>query len=347
MKYILNKLPVKTTNGFKINDVELDIDIPKYRYNNEKYDLSNCSKEVLFSSDIKNDKISSRIGLEVDSYYELKIKVSKNTHINEPQLITFDFKDNIDTFYSKLDITYEDDSYCDFVIIYNSKCDNKHFNYLIETVKSNNNSSGNITIINNLNNNSIMMYALENDVLCNASITHNIIDLGGATRLYNVYSNLIEKKANNTLNTIYIGKNDELLDFNYYLKNTGEETNNQMRVEGAIGDNCHKNFRGTIDFIKGCVNSIGEENENCILLSDTCRSRSLPQLLCGEENVVGSHGVSSGRVSEEKLFYLMSRGYKKKDAEKLIVLGNFMNIINSIPLLDVRNTLLEKIEKEI
>ncbi len=345
MKYRLNKLPVKTTNGFKINDVEVDLDVPKFNY--DKGYNYNC-ENIIVNCEKKKDNITSKIGLEInDYYYEINIKLLKNTHIDKVQYIPIIFDNNNDILFTKLIIEYEDNSYCDFIFDYKSMDEAKHFNYVIEEVISNNNSSGSITFINSMNKNSIMLFALENEVLENASITHNIIDLGGVTRLYNVYSNLNGKNSNNNLNTLYIGKNDELLDFNYYLNNYGEESNNQMKVEGVIGDNCIKNFRGTIDFKKGCINSIGEENENCILLTDTCRSRSLPQLLCEEENVVGAHGVSSGKVSEEKLFYLMSRGYSKKEAEKLIVLGNFMSIINDIPSEDVKNNILEQIEKEI
>ncbi len=345
MKYRLNKLPVKTTNGFKINDVLLELDLPEYKYNNG-FEVKGDFSKLKTSESIEKKSITSKIGLEMNNYYNIDITIPKDTQIDETIFITYNFSKD-DSLYSKLNIIYEDNSSCNFIITIKSTDDSKHFNYLIEKVTSNNNSNGNISIINLLNKNSLMFYSLENDILEESSITHNIIDIGGKTRLYNIYSNLLEKKSNNTVNTIYIGSNDEILDYNYYLNNIGIESNNQMKVEGVIGDNCHKNFRGTIDFIKGCTNSIGEENENCILLSDTCRSRSLPQLLCGEENVVGAHGVSSGKVSEDKLFYLLSRGYNKKEAEKLIVLGNFMNIINSIPSEEVRNNILEQIEKEI
>ena len=134
---------------------------------------------------------------------------------------------------------------------------------------------------------------------------------------------------------------------NYYLRNTKECSTNIMRIEGSISDNCIKNFRGTIDFIKGCSNSVGEESENCVLLSNNCRSRSLPQLLCGEENVVGSHGVSSGKVDLDKLFYIMSRGLTRKESEKLILIANFNNILNLIPDSNVRDNIINKLDSYI
>ena len=120
-----------------------------------------------------------------------------------------------------------------------------------------------------------------------------------------------------------------------------------MRVEGAIDDNTKKVFRGTIDFKGGCKGSIGDENENCVLLSDNVISRSLPQMLCHEEDVVGSHGVSSGKVDEDKLFYIMTHGYSKKEAEKLIVMANFSKILNNINDKEIREEIISIIEEKI
>ena len=343
MKYRLNKLPVKTTNGFQINDVEVELNVSSYQRRNDVLIQGDVSSLTIHKG-MKKEKLMTKLGLEVSEYEEIQIQVPKGVSIKEPICITYDLEEK-DWSISKIVITYEEDSSCDFIITNASH--GPCFQYLIESVSSQKNSSGNISILNTMDSQSQFFYALENDVFMNANITHTILDLGGKTRLYHVYSNLLEEKAKNTLNTIYIGKNDELLDFNYYLNNIGVETNNQMKVEGVLTDSAHKNFRGTLDFQKGCSRSIGEENENCILLTDTCRSRSLPQMLCGEEDVVGAHGVSSGKVEEDKLFYLMSRGYSQKEAEKLIVMGRFRTILDSIPSEEKRAEILSLIEEKL
>ena len=145
---------------------------------------------------------------------------------------------------------------------------------------------------------------------------------------------------------MYIGNNSNILDMNYNFDIKANNSKSIMKVEGALFDKSKKNFRGTIDFKEGSSKSIGEENENCVLFSDTSLSRSLPMLLCHEEDVVGSHGVSSGKVSKDKLFYLMSRGLDKKEASKLIVSANFSTIINELPdsiREDINNIINERI----
>ena len=342
MKYQINKLPVKTTNGFKINDLELELNLPKFSMKNE-FEFEGDISSLKIEKKIKEETISSKIGLEFQKYYDMEIVIPKNCVVEKPVFIHYSF-DKDDALIGHLNFVFEENSSCNFIVQVDSN--DSVFSHISENTISKKGSNGSITYINFLENDSTSFYAFLNDSYENSNICHTIIDLGGKTRVYNAYSNLLEKKAKNYLNTIYIGQDDEVLDFNYYLNNIGEETFNKMNVQGTLKDSSNKKFRGTIDFIKGCRKSIGEENENCILLSDTCRSRSLPQMLCGEEDVVGTHGVSSGKVDEDKLFYLMSRGYDSKEAEKLIVLGNFMSILNEIPDEDTRSSILSKIEEK-
>lgn len=343
MKYRLNPLPVKTTNNFHMNELFLEFDIPSFHMNHE-LEISGDVASIDIKKEIVKRTCSSRIGLTFPEYCDIHITIPKGVVVSKPIFLTYHFfKD--DVFVSNFHFHYEEDSSCNFIIMMTSEDNDSHFSHVTEEVISSTNSSGNITFLNLLNSKSISFYALENKVFENASITHNIVDLGGNTRVYNAYSELLEQHSLNTLNTFYLGKEKDLLDFNYYLKNIGKESNNQMKVEGVLKDFSQKNFRGTIDFIKGCNHSIGEENENCVLLSDTCRSRSLPQLLCEEEDVVGAHGVSSGKVSQEMVFYMMSRGFTKKEAEKLIVFGNVSSLIREIPNLEIQEMILQKIEE--
>ena len=342
MEYILNKLPVKTTNNFKVNDLKLDIDLPVIK-NFKDFTINN--KEINIEKRIVNEVITSKIGLSFDKYLELNITVPKDKKIYDTVILEYDFS-NDDNLVDKININYEENSMCDFIIIYKSVDNNKHFHYLVEDTKSNTKSNGSITYINLLNDKSSNFISIENDLLDNSSITHNIIDISSSIKVNNVYSN-VYNNAYNYLNNIYLGFNKDIVDMNYYLNNIGVNSKNIMRVEGVLDDNARMVFRGTIDFIEGSVNSIGDENENCVLLSDKAVSRSLPQMLCHEESVVGAHGVSSGRVDEDKIFYLMAHGYSKKDAEKLIVMANLTKIINEIKDEDTRKIILELIEEKI
>ena len=337
MKYILNKLQDKTTNNFKINNIELDLELPNIEeFTN--YEISN--NDLLIKQEIKENNLNTRIGLEFTKYLELTITVPEYTKIKEPVFITHN-----NNLISNIKFIFEENSKANFIIKNTTTDNNKYFNYQKEETISKENSSGSITYINTMNTNSTNMLAIENKLDENSKITHNIIDIGGSIRLYNIDSKVEGYQSENYVNNIYIGKDNDIIDINYNLENIGKKTINNLIVEGALKDNSKKNFRGIIDFKEGSTSSIGKENENCVLLSDTCRTRSLPALLCHEEDVVGAHGESSGKIAKEKLFYLMSRGLSKKDAEKLIIIANFNNIINNIEDENTKEEILDRINE--
>ena len=341
VKYLLNKLPVKTTNNFKINELEIDLELPtKYEFNN--FDIKN-GDGLEITQNIVEDNLSSKIGLSFSKYLEVNINVPKNYINDKCVLLEYDFSSSSNLI-DKINIIYEEGAKCDFIITYKSISDDSNFHYLLENSSFSNNSFGNITYINLMNSKSYNFIAIENNIYNDSNCTHNIIDIGGSVKVYNVYSNLLGYNSYNNLYNIYMGSNNDLIDINYYLKNSFKNSHNKMIVEGVIDDCCCKVFRGTIDFLKGCSGSSGEEIENCVLLSDKCLSRSLPQMLCGEENVIGTHGVSSGQLPFEKLFYIMSRGLSKKEAEKLIIMSNFNKVLDNIVDNDIRNLIIKVIE---
>ena len=344
MKYTLNKLHEKTTNNFKINDITLDLDLPIIKDFHDYEIKSNELDKIKIDIKEVDSEVTSKIGLTLPKQKVLNITIPKFVEVKEPIIITYNFKEN-DNLVDTLNIKFEESSSADIILIYKSLDNGEHFHHYKEELKNEKNSNGSITIVDLLNDNSKNFIAIENTTYENSTITHNLVDIGGNIRLTNIYSDSIEYGSSNIINNVYIGKENDVIDMNYYLKNTGKNTNNNLKVEGSLNNKARKNFRGTIDFVKGCSKSVGIENENCVLLSDEVIARSLPELLCGEEDVEGAHGISSGKVDKEKLFYLMTRGYSKKEAERMIIIANFTSIINEIKDEETKEEILKRIEE--
>ena len=108
-----------------------------------------------------------------------------------------------------------------------------------------------------------------------------------------------------------------------------------------------KHFKGTIDFKKGCKKAKGNENENCMLLSTDAKSLALPMLLCSEEDVDGNHSTSTGKFGEKELFYIMSRGFELKEAQKLMVRAKFNQILEQIDNQELREEILQEIDNRL
>ena len=134
---------------------------------------------------------------------------------------------------------------------------------------------------------------------------------------------------------------------NYNMECIGEKVEASINSEGCLDNEAKKSFKGTINFISGCKKAKGDELENCILLSNKAKSKSLPMLLCTEEDVEGSHGISTGKIDNNKLFYLLSKGLNESEAKKLIIYGNYNKIINNINNQNIKEEIIEHINNKL
>ena len=105
---------------------------------------------------------------------------------------------------------------------------------------------------------------------------------------------------------------------NAVVNQIGKNTESEITVNGALRDASKKIFRGTIDFKTGAAGSVGNEQETVLMLGDEVENKTVPVILCSEENVVGNHGATIGELDEETLFYFESRGIGKEQAESIM-----------------------------
>lgn len=330
MNYILNKTPVRTSNNYGINDISLEIELPRITtFENASFEVS--SDEIEFNIEEPEGFLNSKVGLEIQENYKVTIKVPEDIIIKEPIRVTFDFDEDNVCLVDNIKIIMEKGSSAKFIIEYLSEDkDTEFFHYLKQETIAKENSNVSIVIANLLNENSNSFLAIENTIEENAKISHILSDLGGKTKISNYYSNIQEDRAENELKTIYLGTNNDVLDINYNIEEYGKNTKCNIEAQGAITKNARKNFKGTIDFKEGSSKSKGFENENCMILDENAKSKSLPMLLCHEEDVEGEHGVSSGKIDENKIFYIMTKGISYSEAKRLIVKANFNKIIKEI-----------------
>ena len=128
----------------------------------------------------------------------------------------------------------------------------------------------------------------------------------------------------------YQGAGKGKLDFNYNSVHIGKNTDSSMTVNGVLRDSAEKTFRGTIDFKTGSSGAVGAETEDVLLLGETVVNKTVPLILCAEEDVKGSHGASIGQLDEEMLFYLGSRGISEQKAVDLMAGARISRIVREI-----------------
>ncbi|MBQ4402984.1 MAG: SufD family Fe-S cluster assembly protein [Selenomonadaceae bacterium] len=181
----------------------------------------------------------------------------------------------------------------------------------------------------------------------NARVEFISADLGRGNYSADVEIDLRGDDSAADLDAVYFGDGTRKLDFNYVIRQHGRRTKATMNVRGALTEHSDKIFRGTLDFQRGAKGSTGCELEEVIILSSGTRNRSVPLMLAAEDEVDGHHAVSIGRLDEEKIFYLMSRGLDKSEAERLIVEAAFNPVIEKITDENLRGELLENLQRRL
>ena len=349
---IINETPVRTSKNFNINNIKVENIVLQESYdkfNNVKIKKSNDNDII----DLDVPKANLTYGLgdfltnQVNTKSNYKANIVINSKKNQETEINFKFDNNNMNLIEKIFITANEGTKSTIILKYDSEEDIKAYHNGIIKVMAKKNSTINIIIINLMNETSDNFISIENNFEDNSKINYYIIDFGGKNSITNYYSNIFGKNADNQLNTIYLGKSEQLFDLNYIGELRGENSNIDIEVQGALKDCAKKHFKGTIDFKKGCKKATGNENENCMLLSDKAKSLALPMLLCSEEDVEGNHSSSAGKIGEKELFYIMSRGFELKEAMKLMVRAKFNKILENIKNEELRVQILNEIDKRL
>ena len=351
----INETPLRTSKNFKINNIGIDENIfPKKINEFNTLEVENNGKNILYSN-IDNEKLDLNLEYgngdillnQVIKNANKKVRLEINSKTSENAKLVYKFDKDNNILVNYMEIVLNENVKANLTIMFEADEDINTFNNSIIKLFAKNNSKLDITIVNLTNSKSYNFISIENEIKENAIVNYTIVDLVGNMSVINYYSNVIGNNASNNLNSLYLGKDNNLIDINYIAHLRGEKSKVNIDVEGALKDKAKKHFKGTIDFKKGSKKAIGDENESCMLLSDEARSIALPMLLCSEEDVEGSHSTSAGKIDNKELFYILSRGFSLKEAQKLLVKAKFNSILESIKDETLKEKIVEKIDKRL
>lgn len=155
--------------------------------------------------------------------------------------------------------------------------------------------------------------------------------LGGKTVAAGFAANLADDDATVELSCRYLVSQDETLDINHVVRARGRHTREEMDVSGMLADGSAKTLRATIDLIHGAKGSQGNEAETVLIAGENIRNKTLPVILCDEDDVAGNHGATIGAISPEQLAYLQGRGLSEDDAVTLFARSVFDDALIHAP----------------
>ena len=143
----------------------------------------------------------------------------------------------------------------------------------------------------------------------------------------------------------YLGQRSQTIDMNLVVNHFGRRTECEINASGALKNAAQKIFRGTIDFKNGSSDSVGNEKETVLMLGEDAVNKTVPLILCAEENVVGNHGATIGELDDETLFYFESRGIGRDEAENILARAAIERLARAVGDRETEDAILQELSE--
>ena len=179
-----------------------------------------------------------------------------------------------------------------------------------------------------------------------SNLTIHNISTGAALSRSRMDIDLLGNGSEFSLDGIYFGEETQIHDNRVFVNHLGKNTSSNMITKGVLGDQSSSIFTGTIHIAEGAEKTESHQENRNILLSKEATAQSVPNLEILCDDVICSHGSSVGPIEENIYHYVMSRGIKKVDADKLLIKGFFNEVINDSKWDIVHDKVSEIIERK-
>ena len=262
-----NFIPCNTWNSTRVNNTEVLLpNLSPKEYSlvkNENKNLDFSYEKFSFSKELTETlKAFTNLSLDFVSTKENSLNKIVSLELNEENNQLVDI----------IKIKAEENSTLNLALDYFSKEDVKGFRHTIIEVEAEENSNVKIFLSQRFSLDILSIQSVYYKVKKNANVEFIQVDLGSKENYLSYIGELAEKEANVSINSIYFGKNNQKLDFNYVANQIGQATNYDLSIKGALADRAQKTCRATIDFKRGSSTSKGSEQEYVTLLSECCGS---------------------------------------------------------------------------
>ena len=149
--------------------------------------------------------------------------------------------------------------------------------------------------------------------------------------------------ATGRMSGFYFTDGNQHLDHDTQQNHLAPHTTSDLLFKGALKGKSRSVWQGMIYVAPGAQKTDGYQANRNLVLSDQARADSIPGLEILADDVRCTHGATVGKLEQEPLFYLKSRGIPQPEAEKLVVEGFFDPIFQRIPFEGVRERFQEYI----
>ncbi|MCP3760847.1 Fe-S cluster assembly protein SufD [Domibacillus sp. A3M-37] len=274
--------------------------------------------------------------------------VPKNVEIKEPVQAVF-IHDNQDAaIFNHVIVVTEANSSVTYVENYISTVETKQgVANIVTEVIAGNNSQVSYGAVDTLTEN-VTTYVNRRGVTApNARIEWSLGIMNDGNTISENVTNLIGDGSFADTKMVVVGRGSQSMNFTTKVVHFGKHTEGYILKHGVMKDAAKAIFNGIGKIEHGAAKSNAVQESRILMLSEKARGDANPILLIDEDDVTAGHAASVGRVDPLQLYYLMSRGIEKREAERLVIHGFLAPVVNKLPIKNVKKQLKGVIERKV
>ncbi|MGH2453035.1 MAG: Fe-S cluster assembly protein SufD [bacterium] len=180
-----------------------------------------------------------------------------------------------------------------------------------------------------------------------ANLASLIVAFGGSLTKTDIESQLAGAGASSEMLGLYFGEGTQHFDFHTLQEHLAPHTMSDLLYKGAVKDRARSVFSGLIRVHPGAQKTNAFQVNRNLILNAGAKSDSIPNLEIMANDLRCTHGSATGRLNEEHLFYLMSRGLTRRQAIQMVVDGFFAEVLDRVPLPDLADRMRQEIASKI
>ncbi|HSJ13060.1 MAG TPA: Fe-S cluster assembly protein SufD [Longimicrobiales bacterium] len=174
-----------------------------------------------------------------------------------------------------------------------------------------------------------------------------VVNLGATVARVELHAALRGPGARSDMLGLYFAQHDQHFDHSTRQDHEVPHATSDLLYKGALDDRSRAIFRGLIKVFPKAQRTDAYQTNRNLILSRNAEATSLPNLEIEADDVRCSHAATVGQLDREELFYIMSRGVARREAERLVVFGFFGEVLERLPMPEVVRELRGAIEEKI
>ena len=174
-------------------------------------------------------------------------------------------------------------------------------------------------------------YHLTNVKSYSNSIFENFLFSSGSSFVKNeIHCNLLESFSSCFVNALLFLSNQQHHELKTNINHKNEHCKSSQLVKSVLLDKSNGTYQGKIYVTKDAQKTDGYQLSKALVLSENSAFNSKPELEIYADDVKCSHGSTTGNIDQNSIFYLMSRGLSKEQANKMLIEGFLNEAIETI-----------------